>query len=104
MKLFLHDDTPAAPGEKHGPEGPTHAGTVRFEYGHGEDLSLSDEIEQVAAKSPWIVRIVCPDLHEQDGARCEWAREGRFFVGQGPRARQVDGLARRVRSAAGMTP
>ena len=28
MKLYLHDNTPAKPGENHGPDGPTHAGTA----------------------------------------------------------------------------
>ncbi len=94
MRLFLHDATPAGPGEPHGKDGPTHAGTVHFEYGENDaagDLTLSDEIEQVAANHKDIVRIRCPEWE------CEWLRVGDRFVGQSEKASRVDGLARGVR-------
>jgi len=99
MELYLHDDTPAEPGQKHGVDGPTHAGTLSFEYEHGGDVALSDEIEQVAANHKPIVRIRCGSLGKFEG--CEWLREGDRFVGQDERARSIDGLARLVRVALG---
>jgi hypothetical protein len=101
MRLFLHDATPARPGEPHGQDGPTHAGTVTFEYGEhaaAGDLKLSDEIEQIAANHKDIVRIRCPEWE------CEWLRDGDRFVGQGEKASRVDGLAGGVRVRAGLRP
>lgn len=39
MRLFLHDATPAKPGERHGEDGPTHVGTEFGDCSHdyGDD-------------------------------------------------------------------
>lgn len=64
IELELHDDIPAGPGEKHGPAGPTHAGSVRVEFEYQVEVWLSD-IEQDHKD---IVRIVSKDLGR------EWKR------------------------------
>lgn len=69
IEFYLHDATEAAPGEKHGARGPTHAGTGRVDYGYQVEqwvIDLQDD--------PYVVRIECPDLGR------EWRRnaEGRL--------------------------
>jgi hypothetical protein len=64
IELELHDDTPAGPGEKHGPGGPTHAGSVRVDSEYQVDVWLSD----IEHDHKDIVRIVSKDLGR------EWKR------------------------------
>jgi hypothetical protein len=70
MDLFLHDDTPAKPGEKHGEDGPTHAGTVHVDYAY----QVEEWVYEVQVAHPAIVRLRCPDLGR------EWLRgpDGKF--------------------------
>lgn len=72
MKLYLHDNTPAAPGEKHGERGPTHCGSVTFDY----DYQAVEWIKDVGKDYPHVVRVECPDLGK------EWLRnaEGKFVA------------------------
>lgn len=67
MKLFLFDATPAAPGEKHGPEGPTHCGTVTVDYEYQVDMWVAD----ISDDYPHVVRCTCPGY---DGHGKEWER------------------------------
>lgn len=70
MKLYLHDNTPAAVGEKHGERGPTHMGTIHdldYEY-QAEQWVIDLEKDDLA-----IVRIECPSLG------CEWRRINNKF-------------------------
>jgi predicted nucleotidyltransferase len=64
--LFLHDNTPAAPGESHGEDGPTHAGTVRSADEHVYQLEM--RVQEIGGDYPDIVRIRCPELNR------EWKR------------------------------
>jgi hypothetical protein len=74
MEITLHDNTPAAPGEKHGRDGPTHAGSVRVDYEYQAEMRVQD-IE----KDPHhIVRVWVPDLGR------EWLRIDGKFVEQHP--------------------
>jgi hypothetical protein len=50
LKLFFHDNTPAAPGQNHGPDGPTHAGTARVDYPYQVEM-LVQEIFGPAGRS-----------------------------------------------------
>lgn len=70
MEAHLFDNTPAAPGEKHGPLGPTHCMTVTFDYTYQFEEVLMD----TEKTSPHVVRITCPDLGR------EWVRgpSGKF--------------------------
>jgi hypothetical protein len=71
MILYLHDNDPAGPGEKHGPRGPTHCGTIRdvdYEY-QAEQWALD-----IASDHPNVVRIESPQLPY------EWHREGSAMV------------------------
>lgn len=60
MKLHLHDNTPAAPGEKHGPDGPTHCAnqTVHADYVYQIEMA----VEMVFLDYPHVVYIRCPGL------------------------------------------
>jgi len=58
MRLLLHDKTPAKPGEKHGTDGPTHAGTVTFDAVY----QLEMWVEEIEASHPEIVFAYCPEL------------------------------------------
>jgi len=66
MRFHLHDDTPAAPGEKHGPRGPTHACSQNVTLGF--DGMCDDVAVEMFEDHPWCVRIECPD------AGREWKR------------------------------
>jgi len=74
IKLYLHDDNPAGPGEPHGERGPTHCGTVTVDYEYQAEMWIK-EIEGI---EPMIVRIECPDLgrewHRIDGSFLEVTR------------------------------
>lgn len=70
MKVYLHDDTPAKPGEKHGIRGPTHCGTATVDYEYQVEML----VEEAAADHPHVVRIECPDLGR------EWKRDGDRMV------------------------
>ncbi len=70
MKLYLHDNTPAAPGEPHGERGLTHCGTVPVDYQYQVDMWVKD----IGEDYPHVVRIECPALG------LEWRREGRVFT------------------------
>lgn len=65
MKIHLHDDTPAKPGEKHGPEGPTHCASVNIDYEYQAEMWVKD----IEVDSPEIVRVDAPDLGR------EWKRD-----------------------------
>jgi hypothetical protein len=67
MKLHLHDDDPAKPGEKHGKEGPTHCATVTVDYEYQVEMWVHDEI---GADYPQVVFARCPEL------RRAWRRVG----------------------------
>ena len=71
LSVFLHDGTPAGPGEKHGPRGPTHCGTTRVDYAYQVEQWVSD----LEKDQPKVVRIECPDIGR------EWRRDetGRFL-------------------------
>lgn len=69
MQIFLHDATPAVPGENHGPDGLTHAGTIRVDY----EYQVEVWVQQAQQNLAHIVRIRCPDLGR------EWKRtDGKF--------------------------
>lgn len=70
IELELHDDTPAGPGEKHGPAGPTHCGRVKVDYEYQAEQWVID----IEGMYPHIVRIKAPALGR------EWARnsQGKF--------------------------
>lgn len=70
MKLHLHDSTPAGPGERHGPRGPTHCGDVNVDYEYQAEMHVQ-EIEQ---NYPQVVRVECPTIGR------EWKRDasGKF--------------------------
>ena len=69
MRLDLHDDTPAKSGEKHGPEGPTHCGSVTVDYEYQIEMWLED----IGRDHPEVVRVRCPD------AGRVWRRVGTKF-------------------------
>jgi len=58
IELELHDDTPAGPGEKHGPGGPTHCGTVRVDYEYQAEMWVQD----IQTDYPKVVRVVAKEL------------------------------------------
>lgn len=69
IEFHMHNASEAAPGEKHGPRGPTHAGTGRVDYAYQVEqwvIDLQDDL--------YVVRIECPALGR------EWCRndEGRL--------------------------
>lgn len=76
MAYYLHDNTPAASGEKHGARGPTHCGTYHgsFDYEYQVEMWL----EETAADYPMVVRI-----ETGDGGR-GWIRQGQRFVPREP--------------------
>ena len=71
MKVHFHDNKPAAPGEKHGPDGPTHCGSVSVDYEYQVEMWV-DEVEK---DQPLIFKVRCPDLlrewHRKDGKMIE---------------------------------
>jgi hypothetical protein len=71
--LHCFDNTPAEPGQKHGPLGPTHCldvgkqGTIEYEY------QAEIWVQELETEAPDIVRIECPALNRT------WVRtEGKF--------------------------
>lgn len=70
MKAYLYDDTPAAAGEKHGPLGPTHRGTLTVDY----EYQVEEWVVDLERSEPKVVCIECPDLCR------EWWRDecGKF--------------------------
>lgn len=70
MRLYLHDNTPAGPGEPHGERGPTHCGSVSVDYEYQAEMW----VEEIEKDHPHVVRIECPDLGR------EWRRNesGKF--------------------------
>lgn len=66
MKLFLHDNTPAKPGEKHGEDGPIHTGSVDVDY----EYQVEQWVIEVGHDHAKIVYARCPDL------RRAWRRVG----------------------------
>lgn len=70
MKVYFHDNTPAAPGEKHGERGPTHCGTAAVDYAY----QVEQHVLCAAKDLPQVVRIECPELG------LEWERKGDIFV------------------------
>lgn len=67
MKLYLHDNTPAGPGEPHGERGPTHCGNVGpvdYEY------QVEMWVQEIETDHPHVVRIECPAIGR------EWKRDG----------------------------
>lgn len=69
MKVYFHDSTPAAPGEKHGERGPTHCITTTVDY----EYQVEQHVIEAAKDFPHVVRIECPDVGR------EWLREGSNF-------------------------
>lgn len=65
MKIYFHDNTPAGPGEIHGIDGPTHAGTVSVDYEYQVEMWVVDA-EKTELKC---FRIRCPMLQR------EWKRD-----------------------------
>ena len=75
MILYLHDNTPAGPGEKHGSRGPTHCGTIRdvdYEY------QVEEHVKMVEEDHDFVVRIECLELG------CEWNRDANKKFVRGP--------------------
>lgn len=70
IELELHDDTPAGPGEKHGPAGPTHCGSVKVDYEYQAEMW----VQEIQADHPTVVRIVAKEIGR------EWKRgaDGQF--------------------------
>jgi hypothetical protein len=60
MKVYFHDNTPAAPGEKHGSRGPTHCATATVDY----EYQVEQHVIDAGNDLPYVVRIECPDLVE----------------------------------------
>jgi hypothetical protein len=69
MKLHLHDAKPAQSGEKHGPDGPTHAADIVVDY----EYQVEESIAEIAKDMPGIVLVRCPALG------CSWRRTGERF-------------------------
>lgn len=67
MQIHLHDNTPAKPGEKHGPDGPTHCGSVTVDY----EYQVEMWVEEVGRDHPHVVYMRSPDLKRA------WRREGK---------------------------
>lgn len=65
MKLHLHDNTPAQPGEAHGPRGRTHFGSIDVDYEYQAEMWVSSTEKDI----PDCVRIECPALGR------EWLRD-----------------------------
>lgn len=82
MKVHLYDNTPAAPGEKHGERGPTHCADITVDYEYQVEMWV-EEIEQYQTE---VVRIECPTL------RREWLRnaEGKFVETKPPPPRRQE--------------
>ncbi len=66
MNVYFHDNTPAKPGEKHGPDGPTHCGSIEVDY----EYQAEQWVIEVGRDNPKIVYARCPEL------RRAWRREG----------------------------
>ena len=58
MRLHLHDNEPAKPGEKHGEDGPTHCGSVTVDY----EYQVEQWVIDVGNDHPDIMYARCPDL------------------------------------------
>ncbi len=66
MKIHLHDDAPAKPGEKHGERGPTHCADVTVDFEYQAEMWVAD----IETDHPNVVRVECPALGR------EWKRDG----------------------------
>ncbi len=62
--LDCYDDTPSAPGEEHGPKGPTHCASIRVDYAYQAEMW----VQEIEKDQPEIVRIEC------EGLKREWKR------------------------------
>lgn len=71
MRIHLHDNTPAAPGEPHGPRGPTHCGGITVDY----EYQVEAWVQEIEKDHPNVVRVECPDIGR------EWKRNasGKFI-------------------------
>lgn len=99
MKIELHDDTPARPGEKHGPGGPTHCANLqRPEY----EYQLEQHLIDIVTDWPEVVRVWDPltgrEWLKSDGAFVETRRN------DGPKDDVWTGLAMAVRVIEGSGP
>lgn len=61
MMVHFFDNTPAEPGEDHGPLGPTHCGSVPVDYEYQAEQWVMD----VRDINSSVVRV---ELHQDDGA------------------------------------
>lgn len=74
ITLELHDAKPAAPGEKHGPRGPTHCANARYDYEYQVEQLLIDLVADPDGTWPGVVRVI-----DRAGERA-WKRDGDRFV------------------------
>jgi hypothetical protein len=72
-KIELHDATPAKPGEKHGPGGPTHCGNIQVDY----EYQLEQWLIDLVVDQPEVVKVKAPDGRV-------WVRQNREFVAAPP--------------------
>lgn len=81
MKIYFHDNTPAAPGEKHGARGPTHCATATVDFEYQVEQHVLDAPEDL----PHVFRIECPDIGR------EWTRtEGEPFIQVAPAGQPIN--------------
>lgn len=69
MKIHLHDDKPAKPGEPHGPDGPTHCGSVTVDYEYQVEMWA----EEIGKDYSHVVYMRSPDLQRA------WRRNGKVM-------------------------
>lgn len=62
MKIFLHDNEPANPGQPHGPDGLTHCGTLNFTGDY--DYQIEMKLSEIAENHKHIVRARAEDGRE----------------------------------------
>lgn len=96
MRFHLHDNTPANPGEEHGPRGPTHAASQNVDIGFPE--FAEDVVREMFDDHEWCVRIECPEVGK------EWRRQADGTIERvepvDPLLLEVDLVAVRQRFAA----
>lgn len=78
MRAYLFDDTPAAPGEKHGERGPTHCATITVDY----EYQVEMWVQEIEKDNPKVVRIECPTLLRA------WKRDDKGVFVEQPRSEQ----------------
>jgi len=66
-RIFFHDNEPAKPGEKHGPDGPTHCASQTVDYPYQVEMWVFDMVDKDPDYS-MIHRVRCPAMKR------EWKR------------------------------